>query len=306
MSASWLKTPPRGVLRAHAPLAKRTWLKVGGVAEVLFIPEDAEDLSMLLAQYPDDAPLFCLGAGTNTLIRDGGIPALVVQLAQGFGKIQRLDDHRLQVGASARSLKVAKKAADFGLAGLGFLAGIPGSVGGALAMNAGAHGGETFDHLESLHWMDRSGAIQHIPKHDLEYGYRHCGLKDGIFLAAIFCCPLGNPEVLHEEIAAVQKRRQDTQPVAVATGGSTFVNPVQVSPVNGETQSAWQWIDAAGCRGLRIGGAMISEKHCNFMINTGSASAADFEALGEEVRARVQNLFGIRLEWEIRRQGIAS
>ena len=273
MTLSWLQRPPRGVLLRHAPLAKRTWLKVGGVADLLFIPEDAEDLSVLLAQYPYDMPIFCLGAGSNTLIRDGGIPALVVQLGKGFGDIRQIDDYRLQAGAAVRSLKVARKAADCGLAGLSFLAGIPGSVGGALAMNAGAHGGETFDHLESLQWMDRGGRIQHLPKHDLEYGYRHCALEGGIFLSAVFCCPHQKSEVLHGEIAAIQQRRRETQPVAVATGGSTFVNPAQVSPINGEVRRAWQWIDAAGGRGLRVGGAMISEKHCNFMINTGGASA---------------------------------
>ena len=306
MNLSWLHTPPRGTLRDHAPLANRTWLKVGGAAELLFIPEDSEDLSLLLAQYPSDAPLFCLGAGSNTLIRDGGLPALVVQLGAGFGAIKQLDDHRLQAGAWARSLKVAKKAAGFGLSGLSFLAGIPGSIGGALAMNAGAHGGETFDHLESLQWMDRDGVIQHLPKRDLEYSYRHCGLTGGIFLSAIFCCPRKETTLLEAEIVAVQQRRADTQPIAVATGGSTFVNPTQVSPTTGDVRHAWEWIDAAGCRGLRIGDAMISEKHCNFMINTGKASAADFEVLGETVRARVLEQFGITLEWEIRREGVSA
>ncbi|NQY81700.1 MAG: UDP-N-acetylmuramate dehydrogenase [Alphaproteobacteria bacterium] len=306
MNIAWLKRLPCGSVRENAPLAKRTWLKVGGAAQVLFIPEDAKDLALVLRQYPVDAPLFCLGVGSNTLIRDGGITALVVQLGGGFAEIHQLDGHRLQTGARGRSVQVAKKAAEWGLGGLSFLAGIPGSIGGALAMNAGAYGGEIFDQLESIQWMDRGGVIHHLPKSELEHGYRHCGLKEGIFISAVFCCPCRVPAELQAEIAAVQQRRAETQPVGVATGGSTFVNPMQDSPITGDRRHAWQWIDAAGCRGMRVGGAEISEKHCNFMINAGGASAADFEILAETVRERVRAQFGIELQWEIRREGIPA
>lgn len=299
----WLSDLPRGRLQANAPLAKRTWLKVGGEAEWLFTPEDVHDLVSVMKQYPADAPLFLLGNGTNTLIRDGGLEGLVVQLGAGFAQISSIDPHRIQAGARVRSIKLAQECARLGLGGMSFLAGIPGTVGGALAMNAGAHGGETFDHLESLQWMNRGGQIRHYPKTELSHGYRFCSLRGGIFLSAIFCCPKRETSELEEEIVAVQNRRAETQPVGEATGGSTFVNPMEASPVNGEVKHAWQWIDEAGCRGLRVGGAEVSEKHCNFLINRGGATAADFESLAEEVRTRVRENFGVKLEWEIRREG---
>ena len=300
---TWLNHSPAGVLKSAAPLRHRTWLKVGGQASLLFLPKDQDDLQVLLAAYPADAPLFCLGVGSNTLIRDGGLDALVVHLGQPFAQMLRLDSHRFLVGAGARSLSVARQAATWGLGGLSFLAGIPGSIGGALAMNAGAHGGETFDQLQAIHWIDRQGKLHHTDKADIEYGYRYCGLRGGVFVAAIFCCPSSSPDKLDAEIAAIQRRRQETQPQGVRTGGSTFKNPTQPSPQDGTVKSAWQWIDAAGCRGLRVGGAMMNEKHCNFMINIGTASATDLETLGETVRQRVCSHAGITLEWEIHRVG---
>lgn len=295
--------PVRGKLSANVSLAPYTWFRVGGPAEVLFMPKDEADLSHFLASTPDDIPVQILGVASNTLIRSGGVPGVTIRLGPAFAKIET-DGQRVRAGTGALDNKVAKAAAKAGIAGLEFYAGIPGSIGGALRMNAGCYGQETKDVLREAIAIDRTGRRQIMPLSELDYSYRHCGAAtDLIFVEAMF---EGRPD----EVAAIQarmdditSRREESQPIREKTGGSTFKNP---DPNTSNGRGAWQVIDAAGGRGLRVGGAQMSEKHCNFMINENGATADDLEQLGETIRAKVKDSQGVDLEWEIRRIGVRS
>ncbi len=287
----------RGRLEAEVPLAPLSWLRVGGPAEVLFTPADEDDLARFLAALPEDVPLSVLGLASNTLIRDGGILGVVVRLGRGFGKITVEDECTIRAGAAVPDRILAQAAAKAGIVGFAFYRGIPGCVGGALRMNAGAHGGETRDLLLEAVAIDRRGRRHVLGPEDMNYAYRHCGApEDFIFTQALFQGKPGEPGEIAAEMAKVMEVREASQPVKARTGGSTFKNP--------PGHSAWKLIDAAGCRGLRVGGAHMSEKHCNFLINDGAASASDIEELGELVRRRVKETSGIELNWEVRRIGI--
>ena len=287
----------RGKLRANADLSAVNWFRVGGPAEWLFRPEDAQDLADFMQAKPADMPVTVLGVGSNLLVRDGGIDGVVIRLGRNFTQTI-IDENWLELGAGGLSLNTALYAADNAIAGLEFLSGIPGTIGGALAMNAGAYGRETADVLIQAELVDAQGTIRVVSKEELQYSYRHCGLKNVIFTRGWFAMAEGEPEQIHQRIKEITQSREETQPIKSRTGGSTFKNP--------DGHKAWELIDAAGCRGLQIGGAEVSEKHCNFLINTGKATAADLEELGEEVRRRVKAHSGIELEWEIRRIGKAQ
>ena len=285
----------RGRMTADAPLAQVTWFRVGGPAEVLFRPADLDDLSAFLAAKPADVPVTVVGVASNLLVRDGGIKGVVVRLGRGFVEIAAKGE-TIEAGAGALDLNVALAAREAGIAGLEFLSGIPGTVGGGLRMNAGAYGREFKDVLRQAVALDGDGRKHALSVDTLALSYRHCGLpEDWIFVGATFAGAEDDPLAIARRMAEIQKAREESQPIRARTGGSTFANP--------PGQKAWQLIDQAGCRGLRRGGAMISEKHANFLINTGDATAADIEDLGEEVRARVLAATGITLEWEIRRVG---
>jgi UDP-N-acetylmuramate dehydrogenase len=287
----------RGRLAANVPLADITWFRVGGPAEVLFTPADEADLAYFLAHKPAGVPVFIVGLGSNLLVRDGGVPGVVVRLGRGFGEIKVEDGHRIRAGAIVPDVKVARAAADAGIAGLSFYRGIPGSIGGALRMNAGAHGRETKDVLHSARAVDPQGTIHILSLADMNYTYRHCGLpEDWIFTEALFQGAPGDPKAIAKEMEDVADYREQNQPIKERTGGSTFKNP--------PGQSAWKLIDEAGCRGYRVGGAKVSEMHCNFLINDNGASGEDVERLGETVRARVKAKSGVTLEWEIIRLGV--
>lgn len=290
----------RGRLTANAPLAPYTWFRVGGPAQALFAPADEADLALFLAALPADVPLTILGLGSNMIVRDGGVPGLVVRLAgRAFGEIEILEGDRVRAGAAAPDMKVARAAAEAGIDGLAFYRGIPGSIGGALRMNAGAHGGETTDVLVEARGVDRQGNIRTFTHADMGFSYRHSTAPDDvIFTSALFQGRPGKPEEIIAEMERITAAREATQPIREKTGGSTFKNP--------KPHSAWKVIDAAGCRGLRMGGAQVSEMHCNFLINTGEATAADIEGLGEEVRRRVREHSGVDLHWEIRRIGVRA
>ncbi|HMM14860.1 MAG TPA: UDP-N-acetylmuramate dehydrogenase [Parvibaculum sp.] len=287
----------RGELVANAPLAPFTWFRVGGPAEVLFRPADADDLAAFLAGTPTDVPVTVIGVGSNLLVRDGGVAGVVIRLGgKGFSHIEALDGHRLRAGTAALDVAVARAAQEAGIAGLEFYRGIPGSIGGALRMNGGAYGRETKDVLVEAVAIDRQGRRQVLSNADMGYSYRHCGApEDLIFVEAIFQGEAGDKAEIQRRMDEITAKREESQPIRMRTGGSTFKNP--------EGHKSWQLIDAAGCRGLVRGGAQVSELHCNFLINTGTASAADLEGLGEEVRARVKAKSGVVLEWEIRRIG---
>lgn len=287
----------RGRYRENADLSATNWFRVGGPAEVLFRPADAGDLGHFMAHCPKDIPITMLGVGSNLIVRDGGIDGVVIRLGKGFTDISCKGDVIL-AGAGILSLTVARFCQQEGLAGLEFLSGIPGSIGGALAMNAGAYGMITSMRLIEAEIVDREGVLRWMDVKSLHYSYRHCnGLPEGaIFTGAAFRGEHGSPAEITERMAIIAHEREKSQPIRTQTGGSTFKNP------EGD-KKAWQLIDEAGCRGLTIGGAQMSEMHCNFMINTGSATAADLEALGEEVRRRVKKNSGIVLEWEIKRVG---
>ena len=290
--------PVRGRLSADAPLGPTTWFRVGGPAEVLFKPADAEDLAAFLAGCPAEVPVTVIGVGSNLLVRDGGVAGVVVRLARGFAEVTCADG-LVTAGAAALDLNVALSARDAGLAGLEFLSGIPGTVGGALRMNAGAYGREVGDVLLEAAAVDRAGRLHRVPAAGLGLTYRHSAAPEGwIFTEAVFRGEPGDPAVIGARIEEIARLRADSQPVRARTGGSTFANPPGAK--------AWELIDRAGCRGLRHGGAQVSEKHCNFLINTGDATAADLEALGEEVRRRVRETSGVTLEWEIRRIGLPA
>jgi len=289
----------RGRLLANEPLAPLTWFRVGGPAQVLFVPEDEEDLAYLLANLAPQIPVTVIGLGSNLIVRDGGVPGVVIRLGRGFNAVAAEEGSRIRAGAGVPDVRVARAAQEAGIAGLSFMRGIPGAVGGALRMNGGAYGGETRDVLVEARAVDRQGRIRVLGNADLHYGYRHCGApEDLIFTAALFQGMPGNPAAIAAEMDRITEAREATQPVKSRTGGSTFKNPAG--------RKAWQLIDAAGCRGLVVGDAQVSELHCNFLINRGNATATDIETLGETVRARVKQASGVELEWEIRRIGTAE
>ena len=286
----------RGRLTAEAPLKDYTWFRVGGPAEVLFSPADEADLAYFLKALPADVPVSMIGLGSNLLVRDGGIEGVVIRLGRGFGQVNVEDGYRLRVGTAVPDVKVARAAADAGIGGLSFYRGIPGSVGGALRMNGGAHGRETCEVLIEARAVDRSGNVHVLPVADFHYRYRHCGVPgDTIFTEALFQGEAGMQDEILAEMDEIAAYREEVQPIKSRTGGSTFKNP--------EGNKSWQLIDAAGCRGLAVGDARVSDLHCNFLINEGNATAADLETLGETVRARVKEKSGVELEWEIKRLG---
>ena len=286
----------KGRLAATTRLAEITWFRVGGPAEVLFTPADEADLSYFLSKVPAEVPVFTLGLGSNLLVRDGGIPGVVIRLGRGFGTIEALAGHRLKAGAAVPDVKVARAAADAGISGLAFYRGIPGSIGGALRMNAGAHGRETKDVAVEVRAVDRTGRLHVLSNADMRFTYRHCGVPDDwIFTAATFAGAPGDPAKILAEMNEVAEYREKNQPIKERTGGSTFKNPPGAS--------AWKLVDAAGMRGFRVGGAKVSDMHCNFLINDQGATAEDIERLGETVRARVKAACGVTLDWEIIRIG---
>jgi UDP-N-acetylmuramate dehydrogenase len=287
----------RGRLLANQSLAELTWFRVGGPAQVLFTPVDADDLAYFLAHLADDVAVYVVGVGSNLVVRDGGIEGVVIRLAaRGFGEASVIDDI-VTAGAAALDKRVAETAAAANLTGLEFFFGIPGTIGGALRMNAGANGAETKDVLIAASGVDRKGNSRTFANADMKFVYRNSGVDPAIiFTAARFRAIRAAPEAIRARMNEVQNHRESAQPIREKTGGSTFKNP----PGN----SAWKLIDAAGCRGLRLGGAQVSEMHCNFLINTGDASAHDIETLGETVRERVKQTSGIELHWEIKRIGV--
>jgi UDP-N-acetylmuramate dehydrogenase len=287
----------RGRLTPNAPLAPYTWFRVGGPAELLFQPADTGDLALFLHKLIPETPVTVVGVGSNLLVRDGGIGGAVIRLsAKGFGRAEREPGDRIRAGAIMPVKQLAAFALDQGLAGLEFFFGIPGTVGGALRMNAGASGGETRDVMVEAEAVDRAGRRLRLANAEMGFSYRHTAAPDGlIFTAAVFQGRPAETAAIRAAMDAVAAHRETAQPIREKTGGSTFVNPPGAK--------AWQLIDAAGCRGLSVGGAKVSEMHCNFLINTGDATAADLERLGETVRARVYETSGVRLDWEIRRVG---
>ncbi len=290
--------PVRGRINRAAPLGGLTWFRVGGVAELLFRPADVEDLATVLAALPAEVPVTVIGTGSNVLVRDGGVPGLVVRLAGPFAGVA-VEGEAIVAGAAALDLTVSMTALEAGIAGLEFLSGIPGTIGGALRMNAGAYGGDMKGVTREATALDRSGRIQVVSAADLGFGYRSCGVpEDWIFLSAGLKGVPGDGEDIARRMADIRRNRDESQPVRTRTGGSTFANP---DPALSGGLRAWELIDRAGCRGLKRGGAMVSEKHCNFLVNTGDATAVDIEDLGEEVRRRVKETSGIELHWEIRR-----
>jgi UDP-N-acetylmuramate dehydrogenase len=289
----------RGRLIANQPLAELTWFRVGGPAQALFSPQDEADLAYVLARLPAEVPVTVVGLGSNLIVRDGGVAGIVIRLGRGFSDIVVESGERLRAGTAVPDVKVARAAQEASIAGLSFLRGIPGSIGGALRMNGGAYGGETKDVLIEARGVDRTGHIVTFTNADMHYTYRHCGApEDVIFTQALFQGRPGDPAVIAAEMDKITESREATQPIKSRTGGSTFKNP--------PGHKAWQLIDAAGCRGLTVGGAQISTMHCNFLINLGSATAADIEELGETVRTRVKANSGVELDWEIKRIGVAA
>ena len=288
---------PRGRLVADAPLGPQTWFRTGGPAEVLFRPADVEDLASFLAALPVDVAVTVLGVGSNLLVRDGGVRGVVIRLMRGFTGIA-VEGNELVSGAGAPDLNVALTARDHGLAGLEFLSGIPGTIGGAIAMNGGAYGGELSQVLVSAEAVDRAGVVHRVDAAELGFSYRHnAAPADWIFTSARLRGVPGDQLSIARRIAEIDAARTESQPRS-RTGGSTFVNP--------PGRKAWELIDGAGCRGLRVGDAQVSEKHCNFLINLGAATAADIEGLGEDVRRRVLAQSGVELQWEIKLIGETS
>jgi len=288
----------RGRLLANQSLKELTWFRVGGPAQLLFMPEDEADLSYFLANLAPEIAVTVIGLGSNLIVRDGGVLGVVIRLGRGFGEIA-IEDTRVRAGAAVPDVKIARAAQEAAISGLSFMRGIPGGIGGALRMNGGAYGRETKDALIEAHAVDRQGRIHVLSNDDMHYAYRHCGAPDDyIFTQAVFQGERGDPAVIAAEMEKITEARETTQPVKSRTGGSTFKNP--------PGQKAWQLIDGAGCRGLKVGGAQVSEMHCNFLINLGNASAADIETLGETVRRRVKENSGIDLEWEIMRIGLPA
>ena len=286
----------QGRLTQGAPLAPLVWFKSGGCADILFEPKDVADLQSFLRDLDPTAPVMALGLGSNLIVRDGGFRGIVIRLGKAFAKVACTDAMTLECGAGASGILVSSTARDKGISGLEFLRSIPGTVGGFVRMNGGAYGGEVKDILRDCDVVMRDGTLVTLSVEDLHYSYRHSELPDGaIVVAARFQGHLGDPEAIQAEMDRISASREASQPLRSKTGGSTFKNP--------DGHKAWQLVDAAGCRGLQIGGAQVSEKHTNFLINTGDATSADIEALGEEVRARVLAHSGVELTWEIQRVG---
>lgn len=286
----------RGALQSGVALADLTWFRVGGPAEALFLPADADDLAYFLARLPAEVPLTVIGLGSNLIVRDGGVPGVVIRLGRGFSEVE-VDGCRIVAGAAVPDVKVARAAADHAIAGFSFLRGIPGCIGGALRMNGGAYGGETRDVVVAVEAVTRQGEKITLSKADMGYSYRHSSVPDDlIFTRAVFEGRPGDAEAIAAEMAKITESREATQPIKSRTGGSTFKNPPGTS--------AWKLVDAAGCRGLTLGQAQVSELHANFLINLGGATAADIEGLGEEVRRRVKETSGVTLDWEIKRIGV--
>lgn len=286
----------RGKLREKALLGPTTWFQVGGPADVLFRPEDAADLALFLKALPCDIPCMVIGVGSNLLVRDGGVKGVVVKLGRNFTRIQEEGGH-IRAGAGALGLHLAMAAEDMGLSGLEFLSGIPGTVGGALAMNAGAYNSETADVLVEAELLTREGETLRMTPQELRYAYRSAVIPEGaVFISGLFRAAKGDRDKIATRMDEIAAKRAATQPVKSRTGGSTFKNP--------EGHKAWELIDQAGCRGKKIGAAQVSEMHCNFLINTGGATASELEQLGENVRAEVHAHSGIMLEWEIKRIGV--
>ncbi|MFO1100928.1 MAG: UDP-N-acetylmuramate dehydrogenase [Xanthobacteraceae bacterium] len=289
----------RGRLLPNQSLAELTWFRVGGPAQVLFTPEGEGDLAYFLARLPLEIPVIVVGLGSNLIVRDGGVAGVVIRLGRGFSDIRIEPEHRIRAGAAVPDVKVARAAQEASIAGLAFFRGIPGAIGGALRMNAGAYGGETKDVLIEARGVDRAGRVRVFANADMHYTYRHCGAPDDvIFTQALFQGAPGDPAEIAAAMDKITESRELTQPIKSRTGGSTFKNPPGAK--------AWQLVDAAGCRGFVVGDAQVSEMHCNFLINRGRATAADIETLGETVRARVKAASGIDLEWEIKRIGLAK
>ena len=287
----------RGRLLANQPLAELTWFRIGGSAQVLFTPADEADLAYFLKNLPTEIPVMVVGLGSNLIVRDGGVPGVVIRLGRGFNEIAVEEGHRLRAGTAVPDVRLAKAAADAGIDGLAFFRGIPGGLGGALRMNAGAHGGETRDVLVEACGVDRAGNVRTFSNADFGFSYRHSNAPaDVIFTSALFQGRPGDSAAILAEMERITQAREASQPIREKTGGSTFKNP--------PGHKAWQLIDAAGCRGLTHGPAQVSTMHCNFLINTGGATAADIEGLGEDVRRRVKAHSGIELDWEIKRIGV--
>ena len=288
----------RGHLEVNRPLKDLVWFRAGGPAQLLFQPADEADLAAFLPRVPVDVPVTVVGLGSNLLIRDGGLPGVVIRLsARGFGQVEPLGENRLRVGAAVPDKRAAAAALEAGLSGFAFYHGIPGGIGGALRMNAGAHGSETRQRVVGVRAVSRAGEILTLSNDDMGYAYRHSSASpDLVFVSAVFEGVPEDPEAIRRDMDAVTEHREKAQPIRSRTGGSTFKNP--------DGHSAWKLVDAAGCRGLREGDAQVSEMHCNFLINTGEATGHDLELLGETVRARVLATSGIRLDWEIKRFGV--
>ena len=296
MSAVSAMPQVRGRLTADAPLAPLVWFKSGGKAEWLLEPTDEEDLVEFLRELDPEVPVMALGLGSNLIVRDGGVAGVVVRLGKPFARIEQLDETTLRCGGGASGILVSSNARDHGIAGLEFLRGIPGTVGGFVRMNGGAYGREVSDILVSARLVLRSGEVVEWPAEKLGYTYRHSEVPAGaVVIEAVFRGAPGDPEAIGAEMDAIARAREESQPLRSRTGGSTFKNP--------PGHKAWALIDAAGCRGFQMGDAQVSEKHCNFLLNLGSATSADIEALGEEVRRRVEAKTHIMLEWEIQRVG---
>jgi UDP-N-acetylmuramate dehydrogenase len=290
--------PVAGELTANAPIARYTWFRVGGEAEILFEPEGFDDLSAFLRALDNDIAVTTIGIGSNLIVRDGGIPGVTIRLGRAFAGISN-DKTTVAAEAGAACITVARAARDAGIAGLEFLSGIPGTIGGAIRMNAGAYGTEINDVLNGATAFGRDGGVHELDLAALAYSYRHCGApEDLIFVTGTFQGTPDTPEAIAERMAKISAAREESQPIRERTGGSTFKNPPGAK--------AWKLIDEAGCRGLCLGGAQVSNLHCNFLINTGEATAADLEGLGEAVRRRVLEKTGIELEWEIRLIGVSA
>jgi UDP-N-acetylmuramate dehydrogenase len=290
--------PVRGTLTPDAQIARFTWFRVGGPAEILFEPADSEDLASFLTALSDDIPVTIIGVGSNLLVRDGGIPGITIRLGRAFAGIA-IENDIVTAAGGAVDVTVSRAARDAGLGGLEFLSGIPGTIGGAIRMNAGAYGREIQDVLIDATAVDRQGALHDVPLASFEYSYRHSAApQDWIFLSARLQAAHNDKDAVTARMEQIAASREDSQPIRTRTGGSTFKNPPNAK--------AWELIDAAGCRGLTRGGAQVSNQHCNFLINTGEATADDLEGLGEDVRRRVKETTGVELEWEIRRIGVSG
>jgi UDP-N-acetylmuramate dehydrogenase len=289
----------RGRLDANHALAELTWFRAGGPAEVLFTPADEADLAEFLAHTPADVPVYVIGVGSNLLVRDGGVPGVVIRLGRGFADVAIENDYSVRAGTAALDVRVARVAAEAGIDSLTFLRGIPGTIGGALRMNGGAYGGETKDILVEARAVTREGQIKVMSLAEMKYSYRHCGAPDDlIFTQALFQGKAGDKQMILAAMDKITESREATQPIKSRTGGSTFKNP--------PGHKSWQLIDQAGMRGFAVGPAKVSDLHCNFLINEGGATAAQIELLGETVRAKVKETSGIDLDWEIKRIGVPA